>query len=119
VLATNPWPRLCRKEPFAVIVSLVRFRSKLPDDEVQALFEDRAHRYRSVTGLLEKLYIRFRDTDEFGAIYVWESEEDLQRFRETDLAGTIPDAYRVDGAPAPEVADVRLVIRQRRNHITI
>ena len=102
-----------------MIVSLVRFRSELSDDDVQALFENRADRYRSVTGLVEKLYLQFRDTGEFGGVYVWESEEDLQRFRETDLAGTIPDVYRVDGAPAPEVADVCLVIQRRRNHITI
>ena len=97
-----------------MIVSLVRFESKLDDNDVQAMFEERADRYRSIPGLVEKLYLRFRDTGEFGAVYVWESEEDLMRFRETDLARTIPDAYQVEGAPSFELADVRLVVRPER-----
>lgn len=92
------------------IVSLVRFASTLSDDEVQALFEERAGEYESVPGLVEKIYLRFRDTGEFGAVYVWESEGALTRFRQTELARTIPSAYRVEGAPQSELADVRLVV---------
>jgi heme-degrading monooxygenase HmoA len=94
-----------------MIVSLVRFTSSLSDDAVQATFEERADRYRGVPGLVEKVYLRFRDTGEFGAVYVWASEEDMLRFRETDLARTIPDAYRVEGTPQSEVADVCLVVQ--------
>jgi heme-degrading monooxygenase HmoA len=94
-----------------MIVSLVRFHSQLPDDEVQALFEERADAYRSVPGLLEKLYLRFHETGEFGAVYVWESEESLARFRESELAHTIPAAYRTTGSPRSELADLRLVVR--------
>jgi heme-degrading monooxygenase HmoA len=94
-----------------VIVSLVRFTSRLSDDQVQAAFEWRADSYRDVPGLLEKRYLRFRDTGEFGAIYVWESEEALARFRETDLARTIPSVYEVEGLPSSELADVCLVVR--------
>lgn len=61
--------------------------------------------------LVEKLYLRFRETGEFGAVYVWDSEEDLVRFRETDLARTIPVVYQVQGAPASEIADVCLVVQ--------
>jgi heme-degrading monooxygenase HmoA len=97
-----------------VIASLVRFKSNLAADEVEAKFEERSDRYRSVPGLVEKLYVRFRDTGEFGAVYVWDSDEDLARFRETDLARTIPSAYHVEGAPSVEIADVRLVVRPDR-----
>ena len=38
-----------------VIVSLVRFKSRLSDDAVQAMFEDRADQYRNVPGLVEDL----------------------------------------------------------------
>jgi heme-degrading monooxygenase HmoA len=94
-----------------VIVSLVRFTSNLSDDEVEEVFEGRADRYRDLPGLVEKIYLRFRETGEFGAVYVWESEEDLLRFRESDLARTIPEVYRVEGAPSVELADVPLVVR--------
>jgi heme-degrading monooxygenase HmoA len=75
-----------------------------------AMFEKRSDRYRKVPGLVEKLYLRFRDTGEFGAVYVWESEEDLERFRESELARTIPTAYQVEGESSLEVADVPLVV---------
>jgi heme-degrading monooxygenase HmoA len=93
-----------------MIVSLVRFRSNLGDDEVQAAFEDRAERYRSVPGLVEKIYLRFPEIGEFGALYVWDSPDSLERFRESDLARTIPSVYEVDGAPRSELADVRLIV---------
>lgn len=99
-----------------MIVSLVRFNSNLSDDEVQTTFEERADRFRVVPGLLEKIYLRFRDTGEFGAVYVWESEDDLQRFRDTDLAHSIPEAYRIEGRLGFEVADVPLALQKQSNH---
>ncbi len=78
---------------------------------MQATFEARADQYRQVPGLTEKIYVRFRDTGEFGAVYVWESEEAMARFRETDLARTIPSAYQVEGAPRTELGDVQLVVQ--------
>jgi heme-degrading monooxygenase HmoA len=101
-----------------VIVSVVRFESKLSAEEVQAMYEERADRYRSVPGLVEKLYLRFRDTHEFGAVYVWESEEDLSRFRDSELARSIPTAYQVLGAPSVEIADVPLVVEPERVTVT-
>lgn len=94
-----------------MIVWLVRFRSTLADDEVQALFDERADGYRSVPGLVEKIYLRFRETGEFGAVYLWESEEALIQFQQSDLARTIPSAYQVEESPTVEIADVRLLIQ--------
>jgi heme-degrading monooxygenase HmoA len=81
-----------------VIASLVRFKSGLADDEVQAKFEARADAYERVPGLIEKLYLHYR-TGEFGAIYVWEGEEALAAFR--------AEGGEVD----TELADVTLVVR--------
>ena len=94
-----------------MIVSVVRFTSRLSDDAVQAMFEGRAASYRQVPGLVEKLYLRFSDTGEFGAVYVWVSEEALERFRESELARSIPLAYEVEGSPRVELADVCLVVQ--------
>jgi heme-degrading monooxygenase HmoA len=94
-----------------VVVSIVRFRSKLEDDAVEAKFEERADQYRRVPGLVEKIYLRYRETGDYGAIYVWESDEALARFRESELARKIPEAYQVEAAPSSELADVSLVVR--------
>jgi hypothetical protein len=58
---------------------------------------------------VQKLYLCFRETGEFGAIYLWASEEALRRFRDSALARSIPEVYRVETAPSAELADVFLV----------
>lgn len=93
-----------------MIMYIGRFRSRLSDEQVQAMFEERAPRYLEVPGLVEKLYLRFRDTGEWGAAYVFDSEESLERFRESDLAASIPSAYEMDGTAQAELADVVLLV---------
>jgi hypothetical protein len=93
-----------------MIASLVRFRSDLTDEDVQRRFEERADRYRELPGLVQKIYLRFRETGQFGALYVWDSEQSLAAFRETELARTIPVAYVVTEPPLSELADVCLVV---------
>ena len=81
-----------------MIVSLVGFKSRLSDDAVQATFEERADQYRNVSGLVEKIYLRFRDSGEFGAVYVWDSEQALMDFRETEARLDDPGlVYQVEG----------------------
>jgi hypothetical protein len=99
----------CRQEA-QMIMYIGRFRSRLSDEQVQAMFEERAPRYLEVPGLVEKLYLRFRETGEWGAAYVFDSEESLERFRESDLAASIPSAYEMDGAAQAELADVALLV---------
>lgn len=94
-----------------MIVSIVRFRSGLGDADVQSTFEARSTQYAKVPGLIEKLYLRFRDSGDYGAVYVWDSNESLERFHHSELGRTIASAYKVDGAPDSELADVRLVVR--------
>jgi heme-degrading monooxygenase HmoA len=94
-----------------MVVSLVRFKSGLTDEDVQAKFEARADAYESVPGLIEKLYVRYR-TGDFGAVYVWEDEEALAAFRSSDLGSSIAGAYQVEGGYVEhELADVTLVVR--------
>ena len=93
-----------------MIVQIVRFRSALDDAAVVATYEERAPRYRQVPGLLNKYYLAY-PTGEHGAVYVWDSVESMEAFRQGDLARTIPQAYRVQGEPQVEVAQVRLALR--------
>jgi heme-degrading monooxygenase HmoA len=103
----QPSPGGSRKRS-TVIVRIVRFRSGLQDEDVLSAFESRSARYRDVEGLRQKYYLRFPQTGEFGAVYVWESQRALDQFNESELARSIPDVYRVDGAPGGESGDVIL-----------
>ena len=95
-----------------MIVSILRFRSGLTNEQVQGLYEARADRYQQVPGLVEKLYLRYR-SGEHGAIYVWESEEALAAFRASDLGRSIATTYEVEDDPQTELADVTLLVEQR------
>jgi heme-degrading monooxygenase HmoA len=104
-----PW----RQEVVEVLVQIVRYRSRLTDEDVLATVESRATEYLAVPGLLQKYYLRFPETGEHGGVYLWASRESFQGFRESELARTIPDAYRVEGPPHVELADVSKVLHPR------
>jgi heme-degrading monooxygenase HmoA len=94
-----------------MIVQVVRFKSRLSDSQVLRTYEQRADRYRALPGLLNKYYLKFSETGEHGAVYMWESEEAMREFRSSDLARTIPDAYQVIGAPEVVVGDLVYTLR--------
>jgi heme-degrading monooxygenase HmoA len=94
-----------------VIVRIVRFRSGPEDSAVVSAFAGRARRYREVKGLRQKYYLRFPETGEYGAVYVWDSRRALEDFNRSELARSIPEVYRVEGAPQGEVAEILLTLR--------
>lgn len=97
-----------------MIIQIVRYASGLSDEEVQQRFEERAAGYRQVDGLLQKYYVRYPETGEFGGVYVWDSEDSLQRWREGHLAETLASVYKVEGEAKAELAEVTLVLHPER-----
>jgi hypothetical protein len=93
-----------------MLVQIVRYRSGLTDEDVRATVEARAPDYLAVPGLVQKYYLRFAESGEHGGVYLWASRESFKAFRESELARTIPDAYRVEGSPHVEVAEVSKVL---------
>jgi len=94
-----------------MMVQIVRFRSDLSNDAVIQVYRERAPRYRELSGLVQKYYLKFPATDEHGAVYVWESETAAEAFRASDLAKTIASAYEVRGAPQVETANIEMTLR--------
>ena len=92
-----------------MIIQIVRYRSGLTHDDVASRFEARADRYRTVPGLLQKYYLHFETTGEHGGVYVWDSPESMQRWRDSNLADTLAETYQVQCSPDVEVADVEHV----------
>lgn len=96
-----------------MIIQTIRYKSGLSHDEVARHFEDRSERYRNVPGLIQKYYVKFTDTGEYGGIYVWDSLESLEAWRAGNLSGTLAETYQVEGEPARELAEVMLVLHER------
>jgi len=97
-----------------MIVQLVKYKTGLSDEEAAETIAQRAPQYEALPGLRQKLYIREPETGEYGGSYVWEDEDSMRDFRESDLAATIPAAYRVEGKPRVEVFEVVSVLRPER-----
>jgi heme-degrading monooxygenase HmoA len=97
-----------------MIVQVVKYKTGLTDEEAAKTITQRAPQYKALPGLRQKLYIREPETGEYGGIYVWEDEDSMREFRESDLAATIPAAYRVEGEPRVEVFEVVSVLRPER-----
>jgi Putative mono-oxygenase ydhR len=78
-----------------MIVHYVRFASPLSPDEVLQIFRERAPRFRSVQGLIQKHY---GDDGEghYCGIYLFDSQESLDAFRDSELAKSIPAAYQAE-----------------------
>jgi Putative mono-oxygenase ydhR len=74
-------------------VLFVRITSGLDADEFDRRLAERRPRFRSVPGLVQKIYGRDPDTGDVCGIYFFENAEALVAFRETELARTIPAAY--------------------------
>ena len=94
-----------------MIIQIVRYASGLSREEVAQRFEERADGYRQVDGLIQKFYVRYEDTDEYGGIYLWDSRASLDAWRAGNLAGTLAETYEVVGEPGRELAEVMLVLR--------
>lgn len=48
---------------------------------------------------------------EHGAVYLWDSAETLRQFRQSDLARTISEVYRVQGTSEIQIAEVVMALR--------
>jgi len=94
-----------------MVILSVKFKSALSDSEVMRIVEERAPSFRALPGLIQKYYGREKATGEFTGIYIWDSEESLIQFRESELARSIPESYQAVGKPRIEVFEVPLVLR--------
>ena len=90
---------------------LVRFKSRLPADDVMKVIEARAPEFRALSGLQQKYYLRDDATGEYAGLYLWQSPEAFDSFRDSELRATIAQAYQVEGEPRVEVYRVIKTLR--------
>lgn len=94
-----------------MIIQIVKFKSSLSEAEVMHIAEDRAPQFSALPGLRQKYYVVDRQTGEFGGIYLWDSQEALREFRQSELFRSIPIAYKMVGPPRVEIFDVAFSLR--------
>ncbi len=95
-----------------MVIMTVKFETTLSEDGVLAVAEQRADQFRSLSGLLQKYYVKLDQPNRYGGVYIWDSMESLKAYRESELAASIPLAYKVVGTPHVEILDTLFRLRE-------
>ena len=95
-----------------MIVQIIKLKSNLPEEELLRRAKEREPQFKAIPGLLQKYYVKFGKSGQYGGIYVWDSPESLETYRMSDLAAGIPEAYKIVEAPDIEIMDVLFKLRE-------
>ena len=95
-----------------MIIQIIKLKSDLLEEELLRRAKEREPQFRAIPGLLQKYYVKTGQPGQYGGIYVWDSQESLKSYRESDLAASIPEAYEIIEAPNVEILDVLFQLRE-------
>jgi len=96
----------------AVMLIVRNLTSDLPREELERRVEERMPHFRALPGLIQKYYSCDEKTGEWAGIYLWDSEESLAAYLESDLRKTIPSAYELNAPPRVERFTIVDVLRK-------
>lgn len=88
------------------------FKSGLVMGDIMKTGESRADQYRQVPGLVQKYYVVDKEMDRVGGVFVFDSQESLEAFRDSDLAKSTGDAYKFIGPPHTRALEIAKVLRE-------
>jgi len=94
------------------LILLVKFKSPLSLEEVEKVVDSRIDEFRALKGLQQKYYLLEPGTQEYAGLYIWESKDDFEAFRDSELRATIAEAYQTMGEPRIEVFKVIKPLRE-------
>lgn len=95
-----------------MIVQFVQFESSLSEEEIMAVAKAREPGYAATPGLAQKFYLKLNKPNHFGGFLIWETREAMAASAKTELAKTIPSAYKVIGAPDVDIHELLFPLRQ-------
>ncbi|PIA80710.1 hypothetical protein BFR04_15995 [Gaetbulibacter sp. 4G1] len=96
-----------------MILQIIKLKSSLPEKELLIRAKKRQPQFEAIPGLLQKYYVKTGQPDQYGGIYIWDSQESLNAYRESDLAKSIPEAYEIIEAPDIEIMDILFQLRNK------
>lgn len=94
-----------------MMIQFVQFESSLSEDEVRAVAMERLPEFRAIPTLVQKYYLKLDKPNHYAGLYIWESPEALAAYRASDLAKSIPAAYKIIGAPDVGIHEVMFPLR--------
>jgi len=97
--------------PSAPILLMVRLKSSLPMEELETRYRKRMPEFRALPGLLQKYYLRDPASGELAGLYLWDSQESLDAYLDSELCKTIGKSYEAVGPPTIETLAVMDTLR--------
>ena len=88
------------------------FRSGLSMEAIEKTSDDRADQYKKVPGLVQKYYVVDNTTDRVGGFFIFDSLENLQSFRDSELAKSTGEAYKFKEPPQAQVLGIAKVLHE-------
>ncbi|UCH27300.1 MAG: hypothetical protein JSV66_06590 [Trueperaceae bacterium] len=101
-----------KNHPHPTLVLLVKFKSRLSLAEVLEIADNRIDEFRALAGLKQKYYLQDVQSGEVAGLYLWESPEAFDEFRNSELRASIAEAYQTEGEPRVEVFKVFRTLRE-------
>ena len=95
----------------AIMLIVRGLKSELPRQEFERRYKERLPQFRNVIGLIQKYYAYDDSTGEWAGIYLWDSDESLARYLESDLRKSIAAAYELTEPPRLERFPIVDVLR--------
>jgi heme-degrading monooxygenase HmoA len=96
-----------------MILQIIKLKSKLPEEKLLNKARERRPQFKAIPGLIQKYYVKTDQPGQYGGVYVWDSPESLQSYRESDLAKSIVEAYEIVEAPNIEIMDILFQLRSQ------
>lgn len=93
------------------IMQIVKAKTELSEEEFLRIAREREPQFKAIPGLIQKYYIKTNHPGEYGGVYIWDSMESLNEYRESDLAATIGKAYNTTEPPSIEIVDIVFELR--------
>ncbi len=100
------------KQKTGTVMQIVKIKSDLSDEEFFIIAKEREPEFRAIPGIIQKYYIRLGKPGEYGGVYIWDSAESMEEFKKSELAATIPKAYKVIETPSIEIVDILFQLRE-------
>ena len=97
----------------SMVLQIIKLKSSLQENNLIKKAKEREPQFKAIPGLLQKYYAKTAEKGTYAGVYVWDSVESLQAFRESDLAKSIPEAYELREAPHVELMDIMFQLRDK------
>lgn len=94
------------------IMQIVKLKTELSEEELLKIAKEREPQFKAISGIVQKYYVKLGSSGEYGGIYIWDSMESLEKFKKSELAASIPKAYKVVEAPSVEIVDIMFELRE-------